>query len=75
MMAQAPDDLRSSLYKAIPFPPRFGAPDEYAGFVEHALTNPYLNGETVRLDGAGSEVHSNDTPMCACTGTCTLPVT
>ena len=52
MMAAAPDDLRASLYKAIPYPPRFGAPDEFASFVEHVITNPYLNGETVRLDGA-----------------------
>ena len=49
MMAAAPDDLRASLYKAIPYPPRFGAPDEFASFVEHVITNPYLNGETVRL--------------------------
>ena len=47
MMAAAPDDLRESLYKAIPYPPRFGQPEEFASFVEHAITNPYLNGETV----------------------------
>ena len=52
MMAAAPEDLRQSLYKAIPCPPRFGSPDEFASLVEHILANPYLNGETIRLDGA-----------------------
>ena len=40
MMAQASDELRQSLYSSIPFPPRFGAPDEFASFVEHAISNP-----------------------------------
>ena len=51
MMAAAPEDLRESLYKSIPFPPRFGAPDEFASFVETIVENPYINGETIRLDG------------------------
>ncbi|MGQ0631000.1 MAG: SDR family NAD(P)-dependent oxidoreductase [Sporichthyaceae bacterium] len=33
------------------FPKRFGRPEEFAALVEHLLTNPYLNGETIRLDG------------------------
>lgn len=52
MMAAAPDELRESLCRAIPHPPRFGNPDEFASLVEHIVTNPYLNGETIRLDGA-----------------------
>lgn len=52
MMAGAPEELRQSLYKAIPFPPRFGQPEEFASFVETIILNPYLNGEVVRLDGA-----------------------
>lgn len=52
MMAAAPEELRQSLYKSIPFPSRFGAADEFSGFVEHILSNSYLNGETIRLDGA-----------------------
>ena len=52
MMAAAPDELRQSLYKSIPFPPRFGSPDEFARLVEHIVSNPYINGETIRLDGA-----------------------
>jgi NAD(P)-dependent dehydrogenase (short-subunit alcohol dehydrogenase family) len=51
MMAQASDEVRGNLYGAIPFPRRFGAPDEFASLIEHVITNPYLNGETIRLDG------------------------
>ena len=52
MMAAAPEELRESLYKSIPFPSRFGVPDEFASMVETILGNSYLNGETIRLDGA-----------------------
>ena len=52
MMAAASDEVRDSLAKSIPFPPRFGSPDEFASLVEHVISNPYLNGETIRLDGA-----------------------
>ena len=51
-MAAATPELRESLSKSIPFPPRFGAPDEFGSMVEHIISNPYLNGETIRLDGA-----------------------
>lgn len=36
----------------VPFPKRMGRPDEYARLVIAAAENPYLNGETIRLDGA-----------------------
>jgi len=52
MMAAASEEVREGLYKSIPFPSRFGQPDEFAAFVESVLSNPYLNGETIRLDGA-----------------------
>jgi hypothetical protein len=29
-----------------------GDPVEFAGLVRHIVENPYLNGETIRLDGA-----------------------
>lgn len=51
-VAKVSDDVRTSLFKAIPFPSRFGRPDEYAAYVETILLNPYLNGEVTRLDGA-----------------------
>jgi len=52
MMAASPDKVRDSLCKAIPFPSRFGRPEEFAAYVEAILLNPYLNGEVTRLDGA-----------------------
>jgi NAD(P)-dependent dehydrogenase (short-subunit alcohol dehydrogenase family) len=36
----------------IPNPRRLGKPEEYAALVQHIFENPYLNGETIRLDGA-----------------------
>ena len=51
-VAAASEEVREGLYKSIPFPSRFGQPDEFAAFVESVLSNPYLNGETIRLDGA-----------------------
>ena len=36
----------------VPFPPRLGRPDEYAGLVKTIIENEYLNGEVIRLDGA-----------------------
>jgi NAD(P)-dependent dehydrogenase (short-subunit alcohol dehydrogenase family) len=36
----------------VPNPRRLGRPEEYAALVQHALENSYLNGETIRLDGA-----------------------
>ncbi|MFE2999088.1 SDR family NAD(P)-dependent oxidoreductase [Nocardia sp. NPDC059246] len=46
------DDARASLEAQIPHPSRLGDPREYAALVEHIVTNPMLNGETIRLDGA-----------------------
>lgn len=36
----------------VPFPKRLGSPDEYADAVTFLLTNTYVNGEVLRLDGA-----------------------
>jgi NAD(P)-dependent dehydrogenase (short-subunit alcohol dehydrogenase family) len=52
MMACMSDEVRESLASQIPFPPRFGRPDEFAALVEHIFSNPMLNGEVIRLDGA-----------------------
>lgn len=52
MMTSAPDKVRDGLAAAIPFPKRFGRPEEFAAFVETILLNQYLNGEVIRLDGA-----------------------
>jgi hypothetical protein len=36
----------------VPNPHRLGKPAEYALLAAHIIENPYLNGETIRLDGA-----------------------
>ncbi len=51
MMQPVPDKFKQSLQAQIPFPPRFGRPEEFAALVEHILANPMLNGEVIRLDG------------------------
>lgn len=45
-------DLQQSLANQVPFPSRFGKPEEYAQLVAAIFENPMLNGETIRLDGA-----------------------
>ncbi len=52
LLAQLPQEAQDSLAVAIPFPHRLGEPREYAALVRHIVENPYLNGETIRLDGA-----------------------
>jgi NAD(P)-dependent dehydrogenase (short-subunit alcohol dehydrogenase family) len=52
MLAELSDEVRASLAASIPFPPRLARPSEYADLVEHIITNPMLNGEVIRLDGA-----------------------
>jgi NAD(P)-dependent dehydrogenase (short-subunit alcohol dehydrogenase family) len=38
--------------KNVPFPKRLGTPEEYADAAAFLLTNRYVNGEVLRLDGA-----------------------
>ncbi len=52
MMRGMPQDLQDRLAASVPFPARFGEPDEYARLVEHLIGNTMLNGEVIRLDGA-----------------------
>lgn len=52
MMAGFSEEVRSSLGKSVPFPPRLGRPSEYARLVRDIIENPMLNGEVIRLDGA-----------------------
>ena len=44
--------VQESLAASIPFPARLGQPEEFAATVGFILHNRYLNGETIRLDGA-----------------------
>jgi NAD(P)-dependent dehydrogenase (short-subunit alcohol dehydrogenase family) len=52
MTAAFTDEVRASLEGQIPHPARLGRPAEYASLVRAIVENPYLNGETIRLDGA-----------------------
>jgi 3-hydroxyacyl-CoA dehydrogenase / 3-hydroxy-2-methylbutyryl-CoA dehydrogenase len=47
----ASPQVQQLLVRDVVFPARVGHPDEYASLVEHIVTNPYLNGEVIRLDG------------------------
>ena len=52
MLAAMPQEVQDSLGKQVPFPPRLGRPEEFASLVQAIVENAYLNGETIRLDGA-----------------------
>jgi NAD(P)-dependent dehydrogenase (short-subunit alcohol dehydrogenase family) len=50
MVQALPQESIDALEAGIPFPHRLGDPDEFGLFVTQIVTNPYLNGETIRLD-------------------------
>ena len=52
MVDGMPESVQQSLAASIPFPSRLGKPEEFADLVAYILQNTYLNGETIRLDGA-----------------------
>lgn len=52
MLLGLPQAAQDSLGQQVPFPSRLGRPDEYAALVQQIVENDYLNGETIRLDGA-----------------------
>jgi NAD(P)-dependent dehydrogenase (short-subunit alcohol dehydrogenase family) len=52
MVDGMPPQVQESLSASIPFPSRLGKPDEYANTIGFILGNRYINGETIRLDGA-----------------------
>lgn len=52
LMMGAPENVKAALAATVPFPKRFGMPEEYATLAMEMIRNPYLNGEDVRLDGA-----------------------
>ena len=52
MLKGLPQAAQDSLGQQVPYPSRLGAPDEYARLVLSIIDNGYLNGETIRLDGA-----------------------
>lgn len=52
MMVSLPEEVTAKIIANIPFPDRLGAPSEFARLVGDIVGNPYLNGTTIRLDGA-----------------------
>ncbi len=52
MVAGLPDDIKAALGASVPFPSRLGEPSEFARMAGHIIENTYLNGSTIRLDGA-----------------------
>jgi 3-hydroxyacyl-CoA dehydrogenase / 3-hydroxy-2-methylbutyryl-CoA dehydrogenase len=61
-LAGASDELKAELTRNIAFPKRFGRPEEFASLVEAILRTPFLNGQTIRLDGALSTPLTDMTP-------------
>lgn len=52
MLLGMPQEVQDALGKTVPFPARMGKPAEFAALVQHILSNQYLNGEVIRLDGS-----------------------
>lgn len=52
MLEGLPHDVQESLGAQVPYPSRLGHPAEFASLVGHIASNPMLNGEVIRLDGA-----------------------
>lgn len=52
MLAALSDEVRDSLAAGVPFPHRLARPDEFAQLVTMIAEHDYLNGETIRMDGA-----------------------
>jgi 3-hydroxyacyl-CoA dehydrogenase/3-hydroxy-2-methylbutyryl-CoA dehydrogenase len=52
MLGQLSEEVRAALSKDVVFPKRLGDPAEYGAMVAAIVESGYLNGETIRLDGA-----------------------
>jgi NAD(P)-dependent dehydrogenase (short-subunit alcohol dehydrogenase family) len=52
MVAGMPEEVQDSLGLQVPFPPRLGRPEEYADTAAYIYGNSFVNGETIRVDGA-----------------------
>ena len=52
MLAGLPASVRERLAAQVPAPTRLGDPSEFASMVCFIAETPYLNGETIRIDGA-----------------------
>jgi NAD(P)-dependent dehydrogenase (short-subunit alcohol dehydrogenase family) len=52
MVDGMPEHIQQSLSASIPFPSRLGRAEEFAVLAGNIIESPYLNGTTIRLDGA-----------------------
>lgn len=52
LMNASPDSVKLPLIEMTQFPKRLGYPEEYAQLATHIVENKFMNGETIRLDGA-----------------------
>ncbi|KAK4312090.1 hypothetical protein Pmani_016444 [Petrolisthes manimaculis] len=52
LLEALPEKVQNFLAKTVPFPQRLGNPDEFAMMVQSIITNPMMNAETIRIDGA-----------------------
>jgi NAD(P)-dependent dehydrogenase (short-subunit alcohol dehydrogenase family) len=52
MVEGMPQNVYESLCAQVPYPSRLGTPEEFASTVAFILENRYLNGTTIRVDGA-----------------------
>lgn len=52
LMNASPDSVKLPLIEMTQFPKRLGYPEEYAFLASHIVENKFMNGETIRLDGA-----------------------
>ncbi len=51
MMAMMPQNVQDALAAQVPFPKRLGTAEEYARLAVFIAETPYLNAESIRLDG------------------------
>lgn len=51
LLGLLPQPQKDALAENVVFPKRLGHVDDYASLVTEIVRNPYLNGETIRLDG------------------------
>ncbi|MBM3386556.1 MAG: SDR family NAD(P)-dependent oxidoreductase [Betaproteobacteria bacterium] len=52
LLQGASENVKAALAASVPFPKRLGDPAEYAQLAETLITNRYMNGECIRIDGA-----------------------
>jgi NAD(P)-dependent dehydrogenase (short-subunit alcohol dehydrogenase family) len=52
MLMGLPDEAREALAADVTFPKRLGDPAEYARLAQFLIESCYMNGETIRIDGA-----------------------